>query len=353
MQIGQSLTNWITTLAEIAAEWRLARQSRKSVTVTRSAGGLTFRWRDGKGEAKLIELPAGAPLSSEATEALRDRPVLFEAAADHIVTRRISVPQQAQDFLPGIVRNQIERLSPWPLAQAIYGFDATPKAGDPHMLDVRVLIAARATITGICEQLKACGLVPDRIIAAAEAGNKAAGPVTLWTGASLETDGPAQRVRKMIAAGLVALPLASLAVSAWALHAASATSKLDDETTLQIADIEQQERQSRTPAALTSHDPAERAWALKENSPTAFLTLEALARALPDSAYLNELHLENTDDLRIIGLAADAPSLIAALEHSKQFSSVHFFAPTTKDPSGRYRFYIEAKVDHRFIPVGD
>jgi len=72
--------------------------------------------------------------------------------------------------------------------------------------------------------------------------------------------------------------------------------------------------------------------------------LEALSRALPDAAYLTELHLDNTT-LRMIGLASDAPSLIAPLERSGHFTDVHFFAPTTRGPDGSlFSFHIEARV---------
>ena len=64
---------------------------------------------------------------------------------------------------------------------------------------------------------------------------------------------------------------------------------------------------------------------------------------------MTELTLERAT-LRVSGLAADAPPLIAALEQSGKFAGAHFFATTTKDAdSGRYKFSVEARV----APVGD
>jgi general secretion pathway protein L len=100
--------------------------------------------------------------------------------------------------------------------------------------------------------------------------------------------------------------------------------------------------------SLASLSPNERAWYAKETSPTAAIVLEALSRALPDGAYLTELRLENAT-LRMIGLASDAPSLIAPLEHSGHLTDVHFFAPTTRGPDGTlFRFNIEARVEPHF-----
>src|SRR5262249_16305181 len=98
-------------------------------------------------------------------------------------------------------------------------------------------------------------------------------------------------------------------------------------------------------ASLASLPPAERAWAAKETSASSVVTIETLSRALPDSAYLTELRLEG-GTLRIVGLAADAPALLAPLEASKSFSNVRFFAPTTRGPDGLLsRFNIEARVE--------
>jgi len=77
------------------------------------------------------------------------------------------------------------------------------------------------------------------------------------------------------------------------------------------------------------------------------IVLEALSRALPDSAYLTELRLEG-EMLRIVGLANDAPALLAPLEQSGHLTNVRFFAPTTRGPDARlFRFYIEARVEPR------
>ena len=90
--------------------------------------------------------------------------------------------------------------------------------------------------------------------------------------------------------------------------------------------------------------PAERAWVAKESAPHAVIVIEALARALPDSAYLTELRLEGKT-VRIAGLADDTPSLIAPLEQTGHLSGVRSVAPATRDSNGaRFRFNIEAQV---------
>jgi len=78
------------------------------------------------------------------------------------------------------------------------------------------------------------------------------------------------------------------------------------------------------------------------------MVLEAISRALPDTTYVTELHVEG-DKMQVAGLTQDAPSLIKLIEQSPQFTRATFFAPTTRsqnDPGER--FHIEAHITPYF-----
>jgi len=142
----------------------------------------------------------------------------------------------------------------------------------------------------------------------------------------------------------------SLGLSLWAITAAASLGGESEEVAARVRALQ---RQIEGPASIASLNPSARAWYAKEISPTAAIVLEALSRALPDGAYLTELRLENAN-LRMIGLANDAPSLIAPLEHSGHLNNVHFFAPTTRGPDGTlFRFNIEARVEPHFKMAED
>ena len=146
MQVEKLPSRWIEILASLVADWQALRQAHNSIVVARDDGGLVMRRaRDARG-AIFATLAPGAKLPAETAQAMRKRLVVFELAADKVVTRQLKVPAKAQEFLAGIVRNQIDRLSPWPPAQALFCLDARPAANDPGNLDVRVYIAARANI---------------------------------------------------------------------------------------------------------------------------------------------------------------------------------------------------------------
>jgi general secretion pathway protein L len=254
------------------------------------------------------------------------------------------VPAQARDFVAGIVRNQIERLSPWQPEEAIYGFDTAIDAQDPATLEVRVLVAARAVLDGARDQLAGCGLTADRI-AAHPPNGESGKAITLWS--RLADISPEQRsfIRRRIGIGIAAAIAASVGLTLSAMISASHLSGATADVTARIDTLRRHLHSSLMLRSAASLPPNEREWYDKETSPSVVVVLEALSRALPDSAYLTELSMDNTK-LQIVGLAKDAPSLIAPLEHSGALTGVHFFSPTTREPDGtHFRFHIEGQAE--------
>jgi general secretion pathway protein L len=288
-------------------------------------------------------LAAGTRAPDDVVRAAQNGFVVLELSTDKIVVRRISVPAQAREFLPGIVRNQVERLSPWPVDQTVYGFDAAVSQEDSAALDVRVFISSRAAVESARNELDTVGLPPDRIVARQDE-TLAGAPVALWsrlTDVSRET---VERTHRQIGVGIAIFVLLSVSLTVWGFASAASIRSESDDLAARAEALQRQVQGSRTPQAIASLPPAERAWAWKEISPSTVIVLEVLARALPDAAYLTEMRLDNST-LRMIGLTSDAPSLIGPLERSGHLTAVHFFAPTTRGPDGTlFKFHIEAQV---------
>jgi general secretion pathway protein L len=296
------------------------------------------------GDAVLAALAAGERVSAEVLHAAQRGIVILQLPAENVALRRLSVPAQARDFVAGIVRNQIERLSPWQPDEAIYGFDTAIDAQDAGTLEVCVLIAARALLDGARDQLAACGLTADRVVTHlphSESGKA----ITLWS--RLADISPEHRsfIRRRIGIGIAAAIAASVALTLWAMISANHLSGASADVTARIDTLERHLHSSLTLRSAASLPPNEREWYDKETSPSVVVVLEALSRALPDSAYLTELSLESAR-VQIVGLAKDAPSLIAPLEHSGALTGVHFFSPTTREPDGaHFRFHIEGRAE--------
>jgi general secretion pathway protein L len=341
VHIDRILGRWIEVLAALLLAMLAAWRSRRSFIVTRSDNdSFIVRHGDAEDGAVAATLSPGMPAPAEFIRAARRRFVMFKLPGDEIAVQRISVPARAEEFLAGIVRNQIDRLSPWQGDQVAYGFAATSSAKDSGSLDVRVLMTSRTVIEAVRAQLAALGLAVDRILACDE---QAGLPVVLWSRLEGAAADEQARVRRLIAASLIALLGLTLGVTGWAQFSAASMRSDSDELEARSSGLQRQLENGRGPSGALS-DPAERAWNSKETAPSAVMILEALSRTIPDAAYVSELSLQNTT-VRVSGMTDDAPSLIAPLEQSGKFADVHFFAPTTRAPDGvSFVFHIEGRA---------
>jgi general secretion pathway protein L len=331
------LKRWIEILAGIVLGMHEAWRSRRALVLAVENKRLVIR-----GGNAAAALQSRRP--SDVAAAARKAFVTLELPPDAIVRARISVPARACEFLGGVVRNQIERLSPWPAAEVVYGFDAAASLKDPETLDTRVLITPRANIDAAKNELAALGVAPDAIVAR-EAGEAGAPPVVVWSRYENRSGRGLNLLRHRIAVALAIVVALSGGVSAWSLVSASTIRSQSEETAARSDALQKELLGTRATSGSAALDPAERAWKAKETSPSGVVLIETLSQALPDNAYLTELTLQQST-LRITGLTGDAPSLIAPLEGA--FAEVHFFAPTTRGPDGRsFWFHIEARVDPR------
>ena len=362
MQIPAFLRRWIEVLASVYFTCYEAWRARRPLIISCEDDHFTIRKTQPTSATDIrFERPdeldgpvltVGVPMSPEMTRAARDSLVIFELPADDVAVRRISVPAQAREFLPGIVHNKMERLSPWRADQTVCGFDADVSTEDPTVLDVRVLIASRAAIDVAREKLAAIGLVVDRIVTV-QRNTEMPKSITLWSRLAAASHEDLRRLHWRIGVGISAAILVSLSLSLWAVISAVSIGAESDDIAAQTKTLQRQIDGPRTPQSIALLNPNERAWYEKEASPTASIVIEAVSRALPDAAYLTELHLENTT-LRMVGLTSDAPSLVAPLEHSGHLTSVRFFAPTTRGTDGTlFRFHIEARVEPHFRIADD
>jgi general secretion pathway protein L len=348
MQIPAILKRWLETLATMFVAWHERRREQHALTLACENQRVVVRNVQSGVDTTHPHFRVGQEVSADLLRAARSNFVVLELALDKIVKREITVPAQAQKFLSGVIRNQIERLSPWPPNNLVYGFNAKARGENASVIDVRILMASRADIDESRQLLTALGVEVDRIVAndlSPDTVDNASGSVTLW---SRLTDASRDRVEgtsRLIGLGIGAIAAVSMCLSLWAFVSTGFVRDESESIAARAKALQRQVQGGRTPSAAASMPPVERAWFLKETSISSVILIEALSRALPDTAYLTEIRLENAT-LRITGLADDAPALLAPLEQSGHLTGAHFFAPTTRGPDGKsFRFSIEAHVE--------
>jgi general secretion pathway protein L len=351
MNVEAIARRWIDILASLWLGWRERRRARNWLKIIDQGDGLLVRQADGTEQRIAGGLGSDVSLSDGLARRAKHAFVIFEPRADEIVSRRMTVPARARELLPGIVRNQIERVSPWRASQAAFGFDVR-ESEDPTSLDIRILIMPRAQLDDACARIASLGLQVDAVMVG-EGSSEAATGVTLWSRLADASGTYMQRVRRMTGGLITAMVCLGVVVSGWAFWSAASAAAESDDIGGQIATLQRQIRGSRSPQSIEALPPPERAWAMKENSLVAAIAIEALSRVLPDGAYLTELNIDGAT-VRLVGVAQDAPALIAPLEQSGHFTDVHFFAPTTRSADGvRFIFHIEALAEpHTAISGG-
>jgi general secretion pathway protein L len=258
------------------------------------------------------------------------------------VFRTLELPRGADQFLEGVVRSQIDRLTPWSANEAAFGWSAPTDAG-PDRIAVTVAATDRALIEPFVKAVMASRA---RSVQVSTRTEDASIVVPVWF---QRTDQRAdRRLRRYLAIGFGVASLGFvLSFGAWLVvggYLENRERELQDQIAQRRAEFGQQ-----TGSAL--EQAIQSLQARKRATPSAVLVIEDLSKALPDDAHLTELRMED-GNVQMVGLAHAAPALIRLIEQSGRFSRATFFAPTVRAPNGSETFHIEAHPEQQ-IAKGD
>jgi len=262
--------------------------------------------------------------------------------SDRFLFRPLELPNRATEFMQGIVRSQIDRLTPWNAADTAFGW-STPVEVDGDRMVITIAATALALIRPYVQAIADIGVHSISVFTTLPGAGSGAVPIKVWEerGQGVKELG---RIRQALVSILAAASItAGVALGASAILRTSLTAQ-QDELARQIAGARAAAGVARY-TAVGSNAAAQRMLEdRKHNAPSTVLVLETLSKILPDHTYVTELRVEG-NKLHLTGITHDAPSLIGLIEQSGRFTRATFFAPTTRSASDSGDlFHIEAII---------
>jgi general secretion pathway protein L len=268
--------------------------------------------------------------------------------SDRFLFAPLELPGRAAEFLEGVVRAQIDRLTPWGAATAAFGWSVPLQAATDRFVTT-IAASPLERIAPLVHAISAFGVKSISVFTSLPEGDAQAVPIKV-----LESGGGAAGIERISRVLRIVIFVAAIGAAATAATGAIVDISLES----QQEDLSRQIVRART-AANTSRDTPVGSIAsghrilqqLKHEAPSSVIVLDALSRILPDHTYVTELRIED-NKVRVTGVTKDAPSLIGLIEKSGRFAKATFFAPTTQSASeSGEHFHIEADIQLLVQPL--
>jgi general secretion pathway protein L len=346
-QIADGFSRWMDCVASTVVKILGRLVAPRAVRLAEQANG-TFNIVAPAGKSSPSLMPVQisngvASCSGETAAALKGSQVELAMRPEQFFFRALELPRRASEFLDGIVREQIDRITPWTASEAVVGWSKpTDVASDK--ISVTIAAAPRAQIIPLTQAIGKLG-VNSIVVSTTRPGvdEDAIRVFEQSAAGALEV----RQVRRRLVAGLAIVAiLAVLAVASDVVVGGDLQNRQND-VSRRIAERRGIIRSGNDAAANSALTRLARR---KNQTSANTIVLEALSNVLPDNTYVTELRIEG-DKVQVVGITNDAPSLIRLIEQSPHFSRATFFAPTTRSPSDPGdRYHIEARIKPVFSP---
>jgi len=292
---------WIAAVVQ-AVDSAVGRYARRPLIVLsgESSGVVTARLTSASAGPALKDVSfrvvGGRPspaLPADWQTAFRGSQVETELAPGQVLFRPLDFPRQAADFLDGMIRTQIDRLTPWSAEEAAFGWSAPSPSGQER-IELTLAATSKQGIEPLVQFASGLGAQSLTAFALPPAGSCAEKIIVLdqsLHGAAfygLDTPRALRAVLLSVAAAAAISLLAGLYFG-------------------DSFDSEQQQlmqRISQRRAALRLDPDGGSAVGLlarrKQSSSSTVVVLEALSKALPDGTYVTELRIDG-DKVQVVG----------------------------------------------------
>jgi len=283
------------------------------------------------------------PLPADWEAAFRGSRVEALMTSGQVLFRPLDFPKQAVDFLDGMIRTQIDRLTPWTADDVVFGW-SPPSANSHERVELTLAATSKQEIQPLVQLAAGVGAASIAGFALLPDAGGAPAKVKIFDQPLRGAVGRVLDVPRLLRVVLLSSSVAAAASLIAATYIGSALESEQQQLTRRISERRAALRLDSNAAGSALSLLAKR----KQTGASSVVVLEALSQALPDGTYVTELRIDG-DKVQVVGMTQDAPSLIRLMERSPQFARATFFAPTTRaqnDPGER--FHIEAHITPSF-----
>jgi len=347
-QIIEAISFWIDSVAAtIGSFFERTRSHRRVRVVENETGVFTLHLVDGGKNLSLpdqrVEIANGSlaePLPPKWLSILRGSRIELVLQSSRFLFRPLELPKRAAEYLDGIVRSQIDRLTPWTATEAVYSW-TQPTDAPNDRINLTIAATARSMIAPYLRALAGLNAASIVVSTAQSDSGAQAAPIRLLE----QSMGSAVSVRRVRSILMAVFLLSGLSAAATIGFSAIASDNLGAEQQELMRKISARKAAMRNMFEGSTLQTLEKR---KQTTPSSVIALEALSKLLPDDTYVTELRIDG-ERLQIVGMTDDAASLIKLIEQSPHFAHAIFFAPTTHSPgTTKEQFHIESHINPIF-----
>lgn len=330
------------------ADWHLLQHADAQWTLRRSGHAQVLAsWEDGAVMAadgvRVAPAALDAALGRVDREDLRLALLLPPALA---LRRTLALPLAARDNLLQVAGFEMDRQTPFQLAQVYYAVREPATPAPPGRFSAELVVATRDTLDPLLARLRAQGIEVDAVDLAL--GDGRLGANLLPPEQVPRRAHPRRRLNLILAAACVLLAL--LVLGEWLHNRQLALARMQTEVAVmrgeaqQVAALRQQLQDNAGAAGFLAR---------RKHDTVAMLgLLQEVTERLPDSTWLERFSVDNTGQVGFQGQSPQAAKLLDVLKDSRLLVDASFQGSIQPDPTtGKERFYLTARVNQPKRPA--
>ncbi|EIL98650.1 fimbrial assembly protein [Rhodanobacter thiooxydans] len=324
------------------ADWHLLQHADAQWTLRRSGhADVLARWEDGAMMAADGVHVAPAVLDDALGRVDREDLRLALLLPPALALRRtLTLPLAARDNLLQVAGFEVDRQTPFQLAQVYYAVREPVAPAPPGRFGAELVVATRDTLDPLLARLRAQGIEVDAVDLML--GDGRLGANLLPPQQVPRRARPRRRLNLMLAAACVLLAL--LMLGEWLHNRQLALTQMQTEVAAmrgeaqQVAALRQQLQDNAGAAGFLAR---------RKHDTVAMLgLLQEVTERLPDSTWLERFSVDNTGQVGFQGQSQQAAKLLDVLKDSKLITDASFQGSIQPDPTtGKERFYLTARVN--------